>query len=60
MCQICLQNKKTITQEPTVNQEYCIILSLHIPVFCLEYFLYGFITDATRKSTVERTNSFKQ
>lgn len=60
MCQICLQNKETIAQDLTVNQESCIIPSLYIPVFCLEYFPYCFSTDATRKRTVESTNSFKQ
>lgn len=60
MCQICLQNKETVTQEQTVNQESYTILSLYIPVFCLEYFLYCFITDATRKSIVESTISFRQ
>lgn len=60
MCQICLQNKETITQEQTVNQESSTILSLYIPVLCLDYFLHCFITDGTRKSTAESVNSFKQ
>lgn len=32
MCQICLQNKETVTQEQTVNQESYTILSLYIPI----------------------------